>query len=201
MWFSSILLLLCTVSGLAGQGSLALASDRSEAGLRVEWIEVEGDVEIDRLAALESAEAKVREALWERFAPVWKRQAGLLVPEDRVQLDLQTWLARDFERMAPIEARPVHVFTSSVGEAYRKAYRVQVAGPRAEAFRIAGEARATELSQRFRKGYFLMALLAAALLWGASRMDRLTRGYLTWRIRAVSLILAGVGFFLLYPHV
>jgi hypothetical protein len=211
MWFSSILLLLCLMPGLTGQGSVILASSGSEpasgnaatgdANRRVEWIEVEGDVEIDRLEALESAEQKVREALWERFAPVWKRQAGLLVPEARVQQDLETWLERDFERLAPIEAVPVHVFSSSVGEAYRKSYRIQVAGPRAEAFRLAGESRATELSQRFRKGFFMMAVLAAFLFWGASRMDRLTRGYLTWRIRTVSLILASTGIFLLYPHV
>ena len=201
MWCTSILFLLCCWPHPSSQGSVALAANGSPIGERVEWIEVEGDVEIDRLEALESAESKVRTALWERFAPVWKRRAGLLVPEARVQQDLQTWLERDFERLAPVEALPVRVFRSSVGDAYRKTYRVQVSGPQAEAFRTAGEARATDLSSRFHKGYFLMAILAAFLFWGASRMDRLTRGYLTWRIRAVSLILAGVGIFLLYPHV
>jgi hypothetical protein len=216
MWFSSILLLLLALTpGLAGQVPVDGAVDRPVAavqpdrietgriqngGSQGEWILVDGEVEIDRVEALVSAEQKVRQALWERFAPVWKRQAGFAVPEERVEEDLQEWLARDFERLAPIQAMPVQVFRSSVGEAYRKSYRVQLAGEKAEAFRRAGEHRATALSSRFHKSFLLMALLITALCVGASRMDRLTRGYLTWRIRFVSLVLVGMGIFLIYPH-
>ncbi len=214
MWLSILLLLVALVPGLPGQDAVDITNDplaisgrnssratgSSGAGNKVEWIQVEGEVEIDRLKALESAEQKAREALWERFSPVWKGQAGLFVPEERITQDLQAWIGRSFERLAPVQAAPVQVFSSSVGQAYRKSYRIQVAGAQAEAFRRAGEARATALSNRFHKSFLLIGALMAFLLWGASRMDRLTRGYLTWRIRFVSLVLVGMGIFLIYPH-
>jgi len=205
MWLSCILFLLTLLPGLCGQNSFVPASHESqplgaEPRNKTEWILVEGEVEMDRLEALESAEQKARQALWERFSPTWKDRGGMLVPAERLDTDLEAWVTRHFEQLAPVQALPVQVFESSVGEAYRKSYRIQVAGPKAESFRRAGDARASALSGRFQKSFLLIVLMVSVLFWGASRMDRLTRGYLTWRIRLVSLALAGMGIFVIYPH-
>ncbi|MEZ5988218.1 MAG: hypothetical protein R3F30_03690 [Planctomycetota bacterium] len=167
---------------------------------RAEWVEVEGEVELDQVAALASAERRAIEVLWERFGPRWQDRAGRLVPEERVTAHLAQWIARDFERLPVVAAEGVESIPSSVGTVWRKRYRVQVAGPQADRFLAQGERQAGLVSARYHRSYMLIAALAALLFWIGHRLDRATRGYLSWRIRLGTLAGVLLGAWLLYPH-
>lgn len=162
-------------------------------------IRVHGTVELSPLEAARAAELAAVGVVWNRFRPVWIRDAGRLVPENRLEQEIRDWLVEDFERLGNVRREPMEVRETTAGKAYRQALRVRLDGPQATKLRQRGTRCAMSLSRRFRGRFALIGAVWVILLFGSFRVDRATQGYLTGRIRLAALAMAVLAAVLIYP--
>lgn len=171
----------------------ALAASGAGVGTAVT---VEGTLELSRgeaeAAALQAARTRHRQLLLERGEELAARLAPVWLPGFARHGEVQEW-ARAQERSRPL--RILHQHTVARSYSYGDAYqtRLEVAHPNLAAARD-GEALMQHRLERL--GRLLLAKLGGiAVFWGVlaflySWLDRLTRGYMPWRLR---LIAAGLG--------
>lgn len=175
---------------------LASPAPQSPAGLAVAAVAVRGDAELDPAAALASAEARVDEhvrQLWQdRAGRMARRLRPFWLPESLVEHAVDRWLsdlsAGELVRRVDREDKErVHEF----GNSYQTT--LWVAEDRAEVERgerrLHRELRRLEQTTAVKAGGVAGGWLALALLLGW--IDRLSRGYMTGRLRLIGL-LAGV---------
>lgn len=187
--FSGILLLLYAATPLQAQ-----PDTRS-----VSWTQVHGSVELNPQDALMDAERVAARAVWERCAGVWRANAGMLVPVAELEKKALPWIRQRLSRTKAVKSLPFEVYESSVGKAYRKSFKIQLAGHEATRLMRSGSLMAAEIGSHFKKRYVAISLLWVCLFWLSRRLDFSTRGYLTKRIRLMSAAAGIIGAALLLP--
>ena len=155
-------------------------------------VTIVGDLELSRGEAQQSAMVAARqfhlerlrqrgEELADRFAPFW-------LPEFVVEPQVDAWVARA-ERSTPVAVadRETETFDYSYGEAFRTTLQVESATALDRDAEYRMERGLRQL------GRLLLAKLGGiAVFWGllaflSSWFDRLTRGYMSWRLRLIAL--------------
>jgi hypothetical protein len=146
-----------------------------------------------------SAERRAIEFLWDRFSREWIEAAGSFVPKSRVERFVRSWLEHNFETFSLVRDKSTSVTETTVGKSYRTQFEIQVRGPDAQRFRTAGAHTVGHLSRKFHKRYLGIAGLVLLVMFLAGRFDRMTRGFLTKRIRFAAVLVAIAGGWLLLP--
>lgn len=159
---------------------------------------VEGAIELTRGDAEASAEREARRIHREELESWGQELAASLAPSWLPQIlvrgEVQAWAARH-ERMSPLRISRLETVTHRYS--YGKAYQTTAHLGSRDADSRDAEAR---LERRFRQvGKILLAKCGGiAVFWGllaflSSWFDRLTRGYMTWRLRLIAMALGLTG--------
>lgn len=177
-----------------------LADWQSQGGdpARPQAVVVIGEIELSAAdafdGALEQARATVGERLRQR-GDRWAREAApMWMPAFLRQRVVDDWLRRLTTReLVQVLDRRTDVRQYSYGDSYQTALLVQpdpaVLGDAAGWFRRHTRGVAEEFLLKCGGIGGLWGLLAVVSFW----LDRLTRGYMTWRLRIVGAALAAVG--------
>jgi hypothetical protein len=145
-------------------------------------------------SAMEHARSSVDDRLRERGAALARAAAPVWMPSFLRERVVDEWLAgHDARTLVEVLDRCTEVREYSYGESYRTALLVQPAPQVVEKARAWFRWRTPDLAEEFllRCGGVgaLWGLLGLACLW----LDRLTRGYMTWRLRLLGTGLGAVG--------
>jgi len=202
--FTFMLLSVVTVVPLVASQSAKLTSSAPEVRTplrmsRIEWAPVKGEVEISRTEANVSAENRAIDFLWAHFGSAWLDRAGSLVPASRVESFVRKWLENDFETLALVRSRSTEVADTTVGKSYQTHFEIQVRGPDAQRFRATGADAVGHLARQYHKSYLSIAAMLLFVLFLAGRIDRMTSGFLTKRIRFAAILVAIAAGWLLLP--
>ena len=160
---------------------------------------IKGKTELSTVEALRSAEAEAVRVVLAEFGPIWKRRASMLVPEARVDKALERWLESTLPRMNFLKRMPVEEHETTAGLAYRQGFELDLAGPERHRLMRRGRHQVTRVNERFYVRYGGIAALLVFVLFGASRLDRMSQGWMTGRIRLIALLIAAGGSWLLFP--
>lgn len=157
-------------------------------------VEVEGSLELSRgdaeEAALRAARHRHRDRLRESGKQLAERVAPFWLPGFLLRGEVDEWLRRQ-ERSTPLRIvdRDTEVRSYSYGDAYRTTLQVATLDPS-----VCPDAEVS-MERRLRDvGRLALAKLGGiAVFWGLlafvySWMDRLTRGYMPWRLRLIALV-------------
>lgn len=202
--FTFMLLSAVTVVPLVASQSAKFASSRAEIrassrGHLVAWAPVTGEVEMTATEAYTSAEKQAIDFLWDHFSPGWFEQAGRLVPASRVESHMREWLQNNLETFPLVRDRSTSVTETTVGKSYQTQFEIQVRGPDAQRFRASGTNAVSRFARQYYNSYLSIAGMLLFVLFLAGRIDRMTRGFLTKRIRFAALLVAIAGAWLLLP--
>ncbi len=177
----------------------ALRDDSPSRGGALVTTTIEGEVELTPVAAMRSAEAAVRSALWERYAEDWLTERAFYVPAERVADALRSFLSSEVARRRGPIAQPVEELVSSSGTGFRQRYVVAFEGRDLQRLRDRGAHVARRLNDHFAIRYAALAALWALLGLIGFGLDRATRGWLTGRIAFSALVAGSVSTYLLWP--
>lgn len=162
-------------------------------------LRVAGTVEMTAVEALRSAEDAAIRTIWERHGQNWRDGRSLFVPAPRLEAAMGEWLRSRFENLDVVTAEPMGTFETTAGKAYRQDLVFHVQGAEAESFKRSGDRLVRRINRTYTKRSTVIGGLWLLLLLACCRLDRITHGYLTWRIRFGALAMAAVAAVSIYP--
>ena len=186
--------LVLLVPSWAGAQAVSDVPREAEAGLAVTVV---GDLELSRAdadrAAMRAARDMRRGQLQRVGQELAARHAAFWLPGVLVDGEVDRWVTRT-ERRSPVSvmSRDTQVFTYSYGEAFRTSLHLED-GP------LFDQAAELEMERGVRwLGRLILAKIGGiTVFWGllafiSCWFDRLTRGYMTWRLRGIAAALGVV---------
>ena len=160
---------------------------------------VKGRTELSTVEALRSAEREAVRVVLAEFGPLWKRDASFVVPDDRVDEALAGWLESSLPRMRFLQRLPVEEHDTTAGLAYRQGFQLEMTGRERDRLMRRGRRQVASVNEHFYLRYGGIAALLILVVFGASRLDRMSQGWMTGRIRLAALLIAASGAWLMFP--